>query len=183
VGPVALKADVPGVLHKSRADGVRTRLDTAADVSRAFDELADRFGAQLRGVVVQPMARPGIELLLGVTGDPLFGPLLTFGLGGTSTDLVADRAHCLVPATDADVEELLDSLRASPKLFGPQVAERAAVRDAIVRLGWLAELLPEIVEAELNPLIAGPDGAVAVDARVRLAPAGRTDPYLRSLPT
>lgn len=183
VGPVALKADVPGLLHKSHADGVRTGLDTAAEVSHAFDELTDRFGGQLRGVVVQPMAHPGIELLLGVTGDPLFGPLLTFGLGGTSTDLVADRAHCLVPATDADVDELLDSLRSSPRLFGPRVAERAAVRDALVRLGWLAGHLPEIAEAELNPLIAGPDAAVAVDARVRLAPAERADPYLRSLPT
>lgn len=186
--PVALKADVPGLVHKSRAGAVRTGLRTAGQVERAFGELRERFGAALRGVVVQPMAAPGTELLLATTGDPVCGPLLTLGLGGTGTDLVDDRAHCLAPATEADVDDLLDGLRAASRLYrGPDGARlREAARDAVRRMSWLAAVLPELAEAEVNPLVVGDvdGGAVAVDVRVRLQPAPvDDDPYLRRLPT
>jgi len=183
-GPVAVKADVPGVLHKRRAGGVATGLDSRREVGRAVREFRERFGRGLRGVVVQPMVADGVELLLGVTVDPLCGPLLTLGLGGSSTDLVDDRTHCLVPATLADLDDLLDGLHAAPGLLdggGPGL--RTAVRDVACRLAWLAQELPEIAEAEINPLTVGDGGAVAVDVRIRVAHAAPAqDPWLRRLP-
>jgi acyl-CoA synthetase (NDP forming)/GNAT superfamily N-acetyltransferase len=98
-GPVVLKADVPDVLHKSRAGAVSGTLDSSDQVICAYEQLCARFPGRLRGVVVQPMvAVEGPELLLGATVDPEYGALLTVGLGGTATDLLDDRAHCLTPA-------------------------------------------------------------------------------------
>jgi acyl-CoA synthetase (NDP forming)/GNAT superfamily N-acetyltransferase len=182
--PVAIKAVADGVLHKAAAGGVRLGLPDPAAVATAASELADRFGARLRGLLVQPMAPAGPELLVGVTGDPVFGPLVTVGLGGTSTDLVADRAHRLVPLSDVDADEMLGEFRAGDRLFGPRgrpTPDRGRVRDVVVRIGRLAETLPEVVELDLNPVIVGPDGAVVVDARIRVMPAATGDPALRAL--
>lgn len=184
-GPVALKADAAGLVHRSRAGGVATGVDSAERVRATVRDFRERFGSALRGVVVQPMAAPGLELLVGATADPLCGPLLTVGLGGVATDLVDDRAHCLVPATTADLDDLVDGLRAAPRLArrADAAALRSAVRDAAARLAWLGALLPEVAEAEVNPLVWAEGTAHAVDVRVRLAPAVREDPYLRVLPT
>lgn len=182
--PVALKADVPGVTHKSRVGGVRTGLDTAHQISATVHDFQRRFGPDLRGIVVQPMVPAGVELLVGVTADPLCGPLLTLGIGGTSTDLIDDRSHCLVPATDADLDDLVDGMHAAPLLFrGDEcAARRQAVRDVAARLAWLADQLPEVAEAEINPLVLETDAPVAVDLRIRLAPSAPSDPWLRNLP-
>lgn len=180
--PVALKAVADGVLHKAAAGGVRLGLDSADAVAAAAAQLRERFGARLRGLLVQPMAPAGPELLVGVTSDPAFGPLVTLGVGGTVTDLVADRAHRLVPLTAADADEMLDGFRAGATLFGPgRAVDRAAVRDVVQRVGRLAELLPEVVELDLNPVIASRDGCLAVDARIRVAPPQVGDPALRAL--
>ena len=183
-GPVAVKADVPGILHKSREAAVLTGLATREQVRVAVRGFRRRFGDRLRGVLVQPMVATGVELLVGVTSDRLCGPLLTLGLGGTTTDLVADRAHCLVPATGPDLDDLLDGLRASPRLFaGPDTDQRRAeVRDVLGRMAWLADQLPEVAEAEVNPLVLSPHGPVGVDLRIRLEPVSPTDPWLRVLP-
>jgi acyl-CoA synthetase (NDP forming) len=169
-GPVVLKAHVDGLPHKSRAGGVLVGRNTETAVREAVAILAERFGERLRGVVVQPMVDHGAELLVGVTGDAVFGPLLTVGLGGTSTDLVADHSHVLVPTSEADVDEALDELHSAARLFGPGGPDRAAVCDVALRMGWLAALLPEIAEAEINPLVAVAHSVLAVDARMRLAP-------------
>ncbi len=182
--PVAMKAVAEGVLHKAAAGGVRLGLADAAAVAAAADELATHFGPRLQGLLVQPMADPGPELLVGVTSDPVFGPLVTVGLGGTSTDLVADRAHRLVPLTEVDAAEMLGDFRAGGRLFDPHrspVPDRAALLDVIVRVGRLAEMLPEVVELDLNPVVLGPTGCVIVDARIRVAPAPSGDPALRAL--
>ncbi len=182
--PVALKAVVDGVLHKAAAGGVRLGLDSAESVRRSAAEFAALFGPRLRGYLVQPMAPAGPELLVGVTSDPAFGPLVTVGLGGTATDLAADRAHGLVPLSDTDAEEMLVAFHAGAQLFerhdGPEAA-RAAVVDAIVRVGCLAEQLPDVAELDLNPLIVRTDGCVVVDARIRVAPAAVIDATLRAL--
>ncbi|GAA0926158.1 GNAT family N-acetyltransferase [Pseudonocardia zijingensis] len=183
-GPVALKAIAYGVVHKAAAGGVRLGADSPDAVARAARELAARFGGRLHGILVQPMAPPGPELLVGVVGDPEFGPLVTVGLGGTATDLAADRAHRLVPLAEADAEDMLRDFRAGEQLFGPQRRprlDRAAVRDVIARVGVLAEQVPEVVELDLNPVIAGPGGCVAVDARIRVAPPPGGDPAVRAL--
>jgi acyl-CoA synthetase (NDP forming)/GNAT superfamily N-acetyltransferase len=184
--PVAIKAVAEGVLHKAAAGGVRLGLADPAAVAVAASELTDRFGPRLRGLLVQPMAPAGPELLVGVTGDPVFGPLVTIGLGGTSTDLVADRAHRLVPLSDVDADEMIDEFRAGPRLFDPRrrpAMARERVRDVIGRIGRLAETLPEVAELDLNPVIVGPDDVVVVDARIRVAPAATGDPSLRALLT
>ena len=182
--PVALKAVAEGVLHKAAAGGVRLGLTDAATVAAAATEMADRFGPRLHGLLVQPMADTGPELLVGVTSEPTFGPLVTVGLGGSSTDLVADRAHRLVPLTDVDAAEMLGEFQAGPRLFDPlrrPAVDRAAILDVIVRVGRLAEVLPEVTELDLNPVILGPTGCVVVDARIRVAPAPVGDPTLRAL--
>ena len=183
-GPVAMKAVVDGVLHKSAAGGVRLGLDSVESVCHAAAEFSALFGPRLRGCLVQPMAPAGPELLVGATSDPSFGPLVTVGLGGTVTDLAADRAHCLVPLSDADAEEMLVAFHAGARLFdehGDSAAARAAVVDVVVRVGRLAEQLPDVVELDLNPLVVGADGCVVVDARIRVVPAVAVDPTLRAL--
>jgi acyl-CoA synthetase (NDP forming)/GNAT superfamily N-acetyltransferase len=182
--PVAVKAVADGVLHKAAAGGVRLGLTDRDAVAEAAAELAARFGPRLRGLLVQPMAAAGPELLVGVTSEPVFGPLVAVGLGGTSTDLVADRAHRLVPLTGADAEEMLDDFRAGARLFDPRrspALDRRGITDVIVRIGWLAETLPEVTELDLNPVIVGPAGSVLVDARIRVAPTAFGDPALRAL--
>jgi acyl-CoA synthetase (NDP forming) len=182
--PVALKAVAVGVLHKAAAGGVRLGLDSAQDVRRAAAELSALFGSRLRGYLVQPMTPAGTELLVGVTSEPVFGPLVAVGLGGTATDLIADRVHRLVPLTRADAEEMLVSFHSGRLVFDPHRSppvNRDAVVDAVVRVGRLADELPEITELDLNPLTVRADGCVVVDARIRVEPTPTTDPTLRAL--
>ncbi len=182
---VALKADVEGVLHKSAAGAVRTGLASRAQIVGAVRDFRLRFGPRLRGVLVQPMSAAGLEFLVGITADPVVGPMLTVGLGGTTTDLVDDRAHCLVPPTETDLDQILAHLRAGPRLLdradAAQLQER--VRDVAARLAWLADRFPEIVEAEVNPLVVTADSAVAVDVRIRVAPVAACDQMVRELPS
>jgi len=183
--PVALKADVEGVLHKRAAGAVRTGLASRAHIAAAVRGFRTRFGSRLRGILVQPMSATGLEILVGITADPLVGPMLTVGLGGTTTDLVDDRAHCLVPPTEDDLDQVLAHLRSGPRLLGrPDAASlQARVRDVAARLSWLADRFPEIVEAEVNPLVVTADGAVAVDVRIRIAPVRAVDQMVRELPS
>jgi acyl-CoA synthetase (NDP forming)/GNAT superfamily N-acetyltransferase len=182
--PIALKAIASGLLHKSHGGGIRLGLSTAGDVRAAYDGFAETFGGRLRGVLAQPMVAPGRELLVGISADPQFGPLVVLGLGGTDTDMLADRAARLVPLSDVDAEEMLDALRSSPMLFGPDAphrVDRNLVRDVLLRVARLAELIPEIAELDINPLMMSRTGGVVVDARVRVAPVEPVDPFLRSL--
>ncbi len=182
--PVALKAVVPGLLHKSDRGGVLLDLADSKAVGAAYGTLSERFGAELRGAVVQPMAVPGVETLVGVVSDAVFGPLVVFGAGGVVTDLLGDRATRLAPLTDLDAAAMVRGLRSSPLLFGYRGAapsDHAAVEDVLLRVGALAETLPEVAELELNPLVVYPSGCVAVDARARIVPRVPVDPYLRQL--
>ncbi|NKQ51788.1 GNAT family N-acetyltransferase [Amycolatopsis sp. K13G38] len=179
--PLAMKADVEGLLHKSAAGGVV--LDVG-DETAARDVVRDwrrKFGAGWRGAVLQPMAARGRELLVGIHADETFGPLVVFGLGGTDTDLVADRTARLAPLTTADADRLLEGLRSSAKLFDG--LDRDAVRDVVLRISRLAELLPEVAELDLNPLLSTGSGAVVLDARIRIEPRTGADPFLRRLRT
>jgi acyl-CoA synthetase (NDP forming) len=181
-GPVVVKAVAEGVLHKSAQGGVFLDVRGPDGVRAAVADLTEQFGPALRGVLLQPMAARGRELLVGVHSDGVFGPLVVFGLGGVDTDVIADRTARLAPLSSVDAEDLLAALRSSATLFGPHSAvDTAAVRDVLVRVGLLAQLLPEVVELDLNPLIARPDGCQAVDARIRIAPAAPVDPFLPSL--
>ena len=179
--PVVLKADAGGLLHKTAGGGVLLDVHGADRILEAFRTLRSRFGSALRGVTVQPMAEPGRELLVGVRSDPTFGPLVVFGLGGVDTDLIADHAARLAPLTGADADLLLDGLRASKALWSSGQLDRAAVKELLLKVSRLAELVPELAELDLNPVRARSDGCVALDVRARLERSTSADPFLRRL--
>ncbi|HZA79740.1 MAG TPA: GNAT family N-acetyltransferase [Acidimicrobiales bacterium] len=171
--PVALKATGPDLVHKSDVGGVRLDLRSEADVEDAYRDIASRLGDRMTGAIVQQMARPGVETIVGVVQDPLFGPLVMFGLGGVATELLGDRAFRILPLTDLDAADLVRSLRASPLLFGYRGSAPVAVaglQQILQRVARLAEKVAEIRELDLNPVIVSDAGAVAVDCRVRAAP-------------
>jgi acetate---CoA ligase (ADP-forming) len=180
--PVALKASAPGLLHKTDAGGVRLGLEGADAVRAAADQIEQsvaKAGYRLDGLVVQPMARPGVELIVGVVHDHSFGPVLACGAGGTTAELVSDVAVRITPVTDLDAREMVRSLRSFPLLDGYRGAPRcdvAAIEDLLLRVSAMVQAHPEIVELDCNPLIAGPDGVVIVDARVRVETAAPPAP-------
>ncbi|MEV6715434.1 GNAT family N-acetyltransferase [Lentzea sp. NPDC051208] len=180
-GPVALKAVADDLLHKSKGGGVELGVTDAAGVAEAFRAFQERFGDRLRGVFVQPMASGGRELLVGVVTDEKFGPLVVAGLGGVDTDLLDDRAAALAPLSTADADDLLHGFRTAGHVLAD--ADEDAVREVLLRVAELAGALPEIVELDINPLVLSDTGCVVVDARVRVAPAPHTDPFLRRLRT
>jgi len=172
--PVALKASAAGLIHKTDAGGVRLGLSDAEGVRAAATEIeasVGRAGHRLDGFVVQAMAATGVELIVGVAGDHTFGPVLACGAGGTVAELIKDVAVRITPIGARDAREMLRSLRTFPLLDGYRGAERcdtAAVEDVLLKVSALVEAHPAIVELDCNPLIARPDGAVIVDARVRV---------------
>ena len=138
-----------------------------------------RAGHQLDALVVQPMAQTGVELIVGVVHDHSFGPVLACGAGGTTAQLVSDVAVRITPVTDLEAREMVRSLRTFPLLDGYRGAPRcdlAAIEDVLLRVSAMVEAHPEIVELDCNPLIAGPDGVVIVDARVRVETAALPRP-------
>jgi acyl-CoA synthetase (NDP forming) len=183
--PVALKAADPNVVHKSDIGAVWLNLSGAEAVRRAYIAIATTLGVSTPDVIVQRMAAPGVELVTGVVHDPRFGSLVMAGLGGVQTDLLGDRSLRLLPVTTADAQDMWRTLRSAPLLTGyrgSEPADTGAVEELLLRLGRLAEEVPEVAELDLNPVLAGPAGAVAVDVKLRLAPVGdEPDPYLRTL--
>jgi acyl-CoA synthetase (NDP forming) len=182
--PVVLKADVPGLVHKTDAGAVLLDLRTEEDVRAGYRRLAGQFGARLSGVLVEPMITGGTEVIIGVQDDQMFGPLVVFGLGGVATEVLADHAARLAPLTEADAGALINSIRSAPLLYGHRgspAADLAALRDVLMRVSRLADDLPEVTELDLNPVIARQVGAVAVDARIKVTPQLPQDPFLRRL--
>jgi acyl-CoA synthetase (NDP forming)/GNAT superfamily N-acetyltransferase len=182
--PVVLKADVPGLVHKSDAGGVELDLRTEADVRAAYRRLAGLFSDKLHAVLVQPMIGDGTEVFVAVADDHLFGPVVVFGLGGVATEVLADHAARLTPLTDTDADSLIRSIKAAPLLLGHRgnpPTDLEALRDLLLRVSRLADDLPEITDLDLNPVIARPDGISVVDARVKVAPYTPQDPFLRRL--
>jgi acyl-CoA synthetase (NDP forming) len=177
--PLVAKAVAPGLVHKTEAGAVIVGIASDEEMGAAVHTLAQRTaaaGLRLEGVLVQRFVRGGIEALVGVTSDPTFGPLCVCGLGGTLVELIRDVAHHLVPVTDRDAEDMLARLRTARLLDGYRGAppgDRAALVDVIRRVSALVEVVPELTELDLNPVKVLPpgQGALAVDARLRLAPA------------
>ncbi|MFF2848833.1 GNAT family N-acetyltransferase [Streptomyces sp. NPDC058001] len=183
-GGVVLKAHWPGLIHKSEQHALHLDLRGASQVRAAHRDLVARFGDRMTGVVVQPLAARGTELFAGVTQDAVFGPLVLFGLGGTATELLADHAARLAPLSDQDVHDLITSPRCAPLLFGYRgqgPVDLEGLEQLLLRLSWMATDLPQLAEADLNPVMARPDGVTPLDVRVRLVPRRIPDPYLRRL--
>jgi acyl-CoA synthetase (NDP forming)/GNAT superfamily N-acetyltransferase len=183
-GPVVLKAQAEGVVHKTDAGAVKLDLHGEQEVRAGYQELVAAFGPALHGVLVQPMVADGVEVLIGLVQEPVFGPLVVFGLGGVATEVLGDHAARLNPLTDKDADELIRSVQAAPLLFGHRgrpAVDTAALTDTLLRVSRLADDFPEVTELDLNPVIARQDGAEAVDVRVRISPAEAQDPFLRKL--
>ena len=168
--PVVVKLAEPG-LHKTDVGGVALGLHDEGQVREAIQRIGD-------AVLVQPYLTGRTELLAGVVQDPLFGPLVAFGPGGAFAELIGDAGFRLAPLTDLDSDELVTHGKAGRLVSGfrgAPPANTAALRDLVVRLGRLAEDFPEVCELDLNPVLAGPDGCVAVDARIRIREATAPD--------
>jgi acetyl coenzyme A synthetase (ADP forming)-like protein len=181
--PVALKAVATGLLHKTDAGGVKLGVDGTDAVRAAAEEIeaaVNRAGHDLEGLVVQPMVpEGGVELIVGVVNDHSFGPVLACGAGGTAAELLKDIAVRITPVTESEASEMLRSLRTFPLLDGYRGAPRCdvgAVEDVLLRVSAMVEAHPEIMELDCNPLIVTPEGAVIVDARVRIEEAPPSRP-------
>ncbi|MGY0232382.1 bifunctional acetate--CoA ligase family protein/GNAT family N-acetyltransferase [Longispora urticae] len=176
--PVAVKIASAELRHRLDLGAVRLNLATPAEVSRAVAELAERFGPA-EPLLVQPMALPGIACVVEVVEDPSFGPIVGFGLAGLHTELLGDRAWRAAPLTRVDASELLRAPLAAPLLFGyggGPVVDIDALTDLLVRVGQLADATPALHRLELNPVIVGASGVVALHASVELGtPEPRSD--------
>ena len=183
--PVVLKVADPGLVHKTDIGGVKLNLRDADAVRSAYQSIASAVGSPEPAVLIQPMAKGQVELVAGIVHDPLFGSLVMVGLGGVHTEVFADRAFRLVPMTDRDAGRMWRSLRAAPLLTGYRgspAVNTDALEDLLLRLGRLADELPEVAELDLNPILVSAEGALVVDAKLRLAAVGdEPDATLRQL--
>jgi acyl-CoA synthetase (NDP forming) len=177
--PVALKLASRTIVHKTEIGGVRLNLQNEAAVRQAFAEIQQRLAAAnkldaMDGVLMQPMISGGVEVMVGVTQDPLFGPLIGFGLGGIHVEIMKDVCFRVTPITDRDAAEMVRSIKGYRLLEGYRghpPADIAAIEDLLLRVTRLVEEIPEITELDLNPVIALPPGSGCkiVDARIRVA--------------
>ena len=176
--PLVAKVIAPDVVHKSDVGGVLVGLESAGAVAEAVDTLVARMralGAHLEGILLQREIRGGIEALVGVTTDPIFGPLVVCGLGGFLVELLQDAAFRLPPVSNLDAAEMIGKLRLSRLLDGYRggsPGDRGALVAMLTRISALVEIVPELRELDLNPVkvLAPDEGAVAVDGRMRVGP-------------
>lgn len=172
-GPVAIKIASPDIAHKTEVGGVALDIATPEAAADACDAMLAAVAlkapdARIDGVVVSPMCSPGVELLVGVRSDPLWGPVLALGLGGVWVEILQDTQLRLLPVAEQDVLDMLDQLKGSALLDGYRGApavDRQAVARAVIGITQAALALgPQLDTLEINPLRAGPDGAQALDA-------------------
>ncbi len=174
--PVVLKINSPDVVHKSDSGGVKLGLANATQVGKAYNEIISSIKqvypeAQIQGVSVQPMASPGVEVIVGISKDPQFGPVIMFGLGGILVEVLKDVSFRIVPVTERDAREMIREIKGYPILEGyrgQKPASIPALEKLIVKVSQFIEKNPQIKELDLNPIFAYPDKAVAVDARIIL---------------
>jgi acetate---CoA ligase (ADP-forming) subunit beta len=177
--PVVLKIASPDIVHKSDCGGVRVGLTSAGQVDSAYSEIIKTArrahpAARIDGVSVQRMSKPGVEVIMGMSRDPQFGPTIMFGLGGVFTEVLQDVTFRVAPLDKRTAAEMIREIRGFPLLQGYRggvAADLVALEDMLVKLSHLVAASAEIKEVDLNPVIASGDGAVVVDARVILTPA------------
>jgi acetyl coenzyme A synthetase (ADP forming)-like protein len=188
-GEIALKAVAQRLLHKSDVGAVELGITGTRNVQEAAERMAERVtsaGYKLGGFLVQEMAPKGVEMLVGVVHDSLFGPVVACGAGGVQAELLKDVAVRIIPLTNRDARQMIASLRTFPLLKGfrdAPNADIAALEDVVLRVGALAENHPEIAEVDCNPVIVSPKGALVVDARIRVEQVEprRPEPALRPI--
>ncbi|MFC1949000.1 acetate--CoA ligase family protein [Chloroflexota bacterium] len=174
--PVVLKIVSPDVVHKSDAGGVKLDLKTVEQVGKAYDDIMKSIKklhpeAKILGVSVQKMARPGVEVIIGMSKDAQFGPVLMFGLGGILVEILKDVSFRIVPLERRDAREMIREIKGYPVLEGyrgQEAVDVANLEEILLKVSSFVEKHPEVEELDINPVIAYKDGAVAVDARVIL---------------
>jgi len=175
--PLAMKVVSKDILHKSDAKAVKLNVTGESEMQQAYTDImnnsrAYRPDADIKGVLVAPMAKKGgVEIIIGVTRDPQFGPIMMFGLGGIFVEVLKDVAFRSLPLSAADAAEMLDEIKAKAILGGVRGAppvDRAAIIDLMLRISQVCLAHPEIVELDLNPILAYADGYALVDARMIL---------------
>ena len=174
--PAALKITSVDVVHKSDAGGVKLGLENAEQVGIAYDDIMKSINeafpdANIEGVSVQAMSKPGVEVIIGMSKDAQFGPVLMFGLGGVLVEILKDVSFRIVPLLKRDAEEMIRDIKGYPLLEGYRGADPVDVgnlENMLLKISEFVEKTPEVAELDLNPIFAYKDGAVAVDARVVL---------------
>lgn len=173
-GPMVMKVMSPDILHKSDAGGVRLNLHGPQALSQAYDDImrssrAYDPEADIHGVLVAPMVRPGIEVIIGVVQDPIFGPVMMFGMGGVLVEVLKDVAFRAIPLTREDAWAMLHQLEGSAILDGvrgQQAVDKQALVELMLNVARIVQCYPDIAEVDLNPVILYPDGYAIVDARI-----------------
>jgi acyl-CoA synthetase (NDP forming) len=174
VFPVVVKGDGPELVHKSDVGAVRLGLTGPDQVRTAVHDMAARLGDRLHGVLVETQVSSGVEIIIGATRDPRFGPLVMIGRGGVDSDVDPDRCWAMAPLDRATAREMISDLRCYPSLEarrGHSAADLNRLADVAVRVSRLIAELPEITEIDLNPVLVRPEATLAVDVRVRVRPA------------
>jgi len=174
--PVVLKIVSPDIIHKSDIGGVKLGLANATQVGKAYTEIVAAAKkankkADILGISVQKMARPGVEVIMGMSKDAQFGPVLMFGLGGVFVEVLKDVAFRIVPLNRRDASQMIREIKGYPLLEGYRGQEPAnitALEDLLLKLSDFVDKNPKIKEMDLNPIFAYKDSALAVDARVIL---------------
>ena len=178
--PVVLKIVSPDVIHKSDSGGVKLSLNNIAQVKTAYNQIIKSINQQyptavIHGVSVQKMVPLGAEVIVGISKDPQFGPVIMFGLGGIFVEVLKDVSFRIVPVSQRDAQEMIQEIKGYPLLQGYRGKESAnipALVEMILKISKLVEENPKIKELELNPIFAYANGAVAVDARIILEDDG-----------
>ena len=174
--PVAMKIISPDISHKSDVGGVRLGLTSPTQVGKAYSEMISNVqkkmpGATIEGVSVQKMARPGVELIIGMTKDAQFGPVIMFGLGGILVEVLKDVSFRLVPLTRRDAAEMIREIKGFAILQGyrgQEPVDIASIESLIVKVSDFIDKNPQIKELDLNPVFGYKDSVLAVDARIVL---------------
>jgi acyl-CoA synthetase (NDP forming) len=169
--PIVLKAIGPHIIHKSDVGGVRLGLGSEHAVRDAFAALTAHLGDRAEAILVQPMVSGGIEMVVGGINDPSFGPVVMCGLGGVLVDVLDDTAFATCPLGDVGARTLIDRLKGRVCLRGfrgAAPADESAFRRLLISVSQLVHACPDILELDLNPVMALPSGAVAVDVRIRV---------------
>jgi acetyltransferase len=175
-GPVAMKIVSPQILHKSDAGGVKLKLTRKADVRKAYNQIIKNAKAyapeaDIRGVIVAPMAKPGVEVIIGTKIDDQFGPVIMYGLGGVMVEILKDVSFRVLPISRRSAKKMTEETKSSPILDGVRgnpPHDRKALIKLLLLCSDLIEAYPGIAEMDLNPVIIHQEGLTIVDARIIL---------------
>jgi hypothetical protein len=183
--PVGLRLTDPELAGRADLGTQRLNLESDAAVRTAFRRLQNRFGVKAERMTLQRMAQPGVACVVGSIEDPLFGPVVSFGISGVTTELLGDRAYAIPPLTDIDAARIIRAPRAAPLLlggFGAGLQALADLEELILRLSVMVDEHPEISDVVLDPVLVSSKGLAVLGAKMSVkVPQARTESPVRRL--